>query len=351
MSHPQPDGAAHMPLAPASSVTPRTAAMLITLLIILLAAPLIGTRPAWAQVEDTGSTDVARTDTASPHTAPSRPAPAAPTPTWDVSFAESLMAEGDYYRAITAYKFLAHHQREHVRQYRYHMGEAYRLLGKYQLALKHFATALHSPNPSPDQKAPIPFVDRVRGQMALIQLAQRAPGPARVTLGEATQLKLTALHPLMLSVADLHEEKWRAASTHAHNAQRRAAVGDAVHRAATQLKGAIDSAEQIPHRSPIIAGLLSGLLPGAGQAYTGHWVDAVQAFALVGAFAFTTTVAYLYESEGNRPFIFTGISLSVTALFHITNIVGAIRTANYHNQKKRHDHFAPSLTRFYRLSF
>ena len=35
-------------------------------------------------------------------------------------------------------------------------------------------------------------------------------------------------------------------------------------------------------RSPVVAGVASFIAPGAGQAYSGHWADAAQAFSFVG---------------------------------------------------------------------
>jgi hypothetical protein len=66
----------------------------------------------------------------------------------------------------------------------------------------------------------------------------------------------------------------------------------------------------------------------------GHWWDALQAAAFVGAFALTSFVAYEYDHSRGGPYWLTGISLSLTGVLHLANILGAERTAGYYNQRQ-----------------
>jgi hypothetical protein len=87
-------------------------------------------------------------------------------------------------------------------------------------------------------------------------------------------------------------------------------------------------------RSPVLATALSMVLPGSGQAYSGHWFDAGQAFAMVGFFGFSTYAAWRYDTRVSHNYVLTGISAAITALFYASNVYGAYKTAEYYNQNK-----------------
>jgi len=87
-------------------------------------------------------------------------------------------------------------------------------------------------------------------------------------------------------------------------------------------------------RSPVLAGALSALIPGAGQIYTGHWFDGGQAAAFVGVFSLAAWGTYLYDSKVSGNYGLTIAVASVAGLFHLSNIYGATKTAEYFNQNQ-----------------
>ena len=58
----------------------------------------------------------------------------------------------------------------------------------------------------------------------------------------------------------------------------------------SELENLIQQGQKIVHKNPMVAMVLSALLPGAGQAYAGEWVDAANSFFIN---ALTTTL-YVY---------------------------------------------------------
>jgi hypothetical protein len=81
---------------------------------------------------------------------------------------------------------------------------------------------------------------------------------------------------------------------------------------------------QLPVQRPWLAGLLSALLPGAGQVYNGRWLDASLAFVLTGA-TVAGTVALLARPQPEWGF---GIPLGLLALvFYSGSIVNAVGDA------------------------
>lgn len=59
--------------------------------------------------------------------------------------------------------------------------------------------------------------------------------------------------------------------------------GDALYPHAAALVDEVSAWDRVPYRSPALAGVLSGVLPGAGQAYTGNWGEASSALLVNGA--------------------------------------------------------------------
>jgi TM2 domain-containing membrane protein YozV len=80
-------------------------------------------------------------------------------------------------------------------------------------------------------------------------------------------------------------------------------------------------------RSPVLAGVLSAVIPGAGKIYTGRYLDGVLAFISTGLLAF---IAYDNFEAGHdtRAWIFTGLA----SLFYAGNIYGSASSASEFNR-------------------
>ncbi len=79
-------------------------------------------------------------------------------------------------------------------------------------------------------------------------------------------------------------------------------------------------------RSPFIAGFLSLFIPGAGQVYAGRRGDGFYSFLVVGTLA---GISYYYKKkEENGKFL---TFLSLTSVFHLGNIYGAIIASRDYN--------------------
>jgi hypothetical protein len=60
-------------------------------------------------------------------------------------------------------------------------------------------------------------------------------------------------------------------------------AGDPLYPSAQAMITAVSGWDRVPYRSPALAGTLSAILPGAGQAYTGMWGEAASALLVNGA--------------------------------------------------------------------
>jgi hypothetical protein len=91
-------------------------------------------------------------------------------------------------------------------------------------------------------------------------------------------------------------------------------------------------AEELPLKSPITAGTLAALLPGAGHLYLERPQDALIAFSVNGLFGWGAVSSFL---QGN---IGLGVLFSVIELaWYSGNIYSAVNTAHKINRKKESD--------------
>ena len=90
-------------------------------------------------------------------------------------------------------------------------------------------------------------------------------------------------------------------------------------------------------RSPYLSGFLSALLPGAGQFYSSHPIDGLQAMLVVGAGTLFSVVSTNGYRSGELHVSIPIATISITALFHYANILSGQRTAIYRNMKLKRD--------------
>ncbi len=91
-------------------------------------------------------------------------------------------------------------------------------------------------------------------------------------------------------------------------------------------------------KSPRKAALLSALIPGLGQYYASHTVDAAQSLLVVGAGILYSTVAYKAYEQDDLGLGLTSLTIGTTAMFHYANILSGQRTAIYRNMKLKRDY-------------
>jgi tetratricopeptide (TPR) repeat protein len=254
----------------------------------------------------------------------------------DLDFAKSLMAEQDYFRAISVLKEVRFFSTdERLRQLcDIKIGEAYLWSNKYDMSISTFGRLLSAD-----------VLDEERNREVDILLGLNYIGLRTFPVAEPYFKKAldagSGFFPLLyLGLVEAEKGGWdesesflsRAISASESESQRAVVTGlrDSVHRGTA-----------LPSRSPFLAGLLSTIVPGAGQVYTGHYVDAAQAFLAVGALSFAAYGFYLHDSSSGNSYVLTGLGVIAAALFHTANIYGAAKTAEYYNTKQREDFLVP----------
>jgi len=98
------------------------------------------------------------------------------------------------------------------------------------------------------------------------------------------------------------------------------------------LAAELDQFEALPRKSAALAGTLSALLPGAGQAYTGRYRQAAVSFLLNAAFLLGAVEAF--DNDNNTV---GGILLFFELGWYGGNIYNAMNNAHKFNHRIRHD--------------
>lgn len=102
-------------------------------------------------------------------------------------------------------------------------------------------------------------------------------------------------------------------------------------------------------KSPVLAGILSGIIPGAGQIYTGHTFDALNSLTLTGLLGGTSGVLWYYEMErdhNDRNYFLPTFSTVLFSFFYITNIYNSVNSANRYNSFQENKYYGNVLDKF-----
>lgn len=254
------------------------------------------------------------------------------------AFGDHLFQQGDYYRAITEYERFVFLAPEHAEasEVRLRIGEAYYFGEKWDAAARVFR-ALETSEKNQD-------VRRVSA-LYLAAVAMRQKEIQR------------SIDLLEKYLADFPDDAWRndvicqlilldLRSGRAGEAERRMAEANAGGTAPLPL-GAADLEEwkRLPRKSPVLAGSLSAILPGVGQAYVGHWSDAALAFGLNAVFFWGTYEAFDRDENVLGCFL---LALDTTWYFgNVYNAANGARRVNQNGQKR----FFENLDVRYGLTF
>ena len=91
----------------------------------------------------------------------------------------------------------------------------------------------------------------------------------------------------------------------------------------------LDRIPHLPYRSPVLAGFLSALVPGAGQFYAGETRDALLSFLVNGAL-----IAATYQAFDREVYGVGGVVGVVAVGFYSGSVYGAVNSAHHANRNR-----------------
>jgi len=240
------------------------------------------------------------------------------------TFAESLFLEGDYFRAITEYKrfMFLYPQEKLAEKASFKIAESYYKGKKW--------------------KESIESVDCFTAKYANSFLTAEALYIKGLSEKELKYYNnaLTTFHELIKKRSLMHTDKaiFQTAIVLMHMEEWQEArrmfmivpnTSDLYQSSKVYLKG-LDHLDQIPLKSPFIAGTLATLLPGSGHLYLKHYSEAVASLLLNGAFIWAAVE--LFQHNNN-------VAGTIVSFFEVGwysgNVYSAISSAHKYNMMSK----------------
>jgi len=237
-------------------------------------------------------------------------------------FAEQLMREGEYFRAITEYRRFLFYYPDDPRRAMVHfsIGLAFYRGESYGEALQTFqeVTQQYPQNPYGKQAWLWQGESLIRqGQYASAEQIYKAIAEHFPDERIGQQARFQRAWTL------LYQRQWRNAAAQFQQVE---PTSDLYQKAQLLVQEAL-AGERLPTKSPVLAGIFSGLLPGGGQLYNGRLGDALLAFFLNSLFI----VGAIEAIHNDAPAI-AGILSFLEAGWYAGNVFGAINSAHKYNR-------------------
>lgn len=246
-------------------------------------------------------------------------------------FSETLFAEGDYYRAITEYKRFKYFYPIDilVEKSDFRIGECYFKAGRRSEAID----ALNAFIRQYPASALRPDALYLKGQA---EKEQKRYADALVTFDELIRIGGALYHDRALyaqALVLLAQQDWqRAINTFATLPQE-----SPLYPSAKRYADGLGRMDDLPRKSPALAGTLAAVMPGAGHLYTERPRDALISFVLNGSFIWAAVE--LFRNNNN-------IAGGIVAFFELGwyggNIYSAVNSAHKYNKRIR-DEFLQGL--------
>jgi TolA-binding protein len=237
-------------------------------------------------------------------------------------FADHLLHDGEYFRAITEYRrFLFTYPADtRAAMVLFRIGQAFFRGESYAEALQTFQELeRRDPDGSYGQQA------RLWQGESLLRQARYAAAEQIYTrfIDQTEQASLTPYAHYQRGWTFLYRRQWQEAA----RSWQHVPPDHQLYPAAQQLVSEAQAGERLPQKSPALAGFLSGVLPGSGQLYNGRRGDALLAFLLNGLF-----IAGTIEAIDQGELAVAGILSFFEAGWYVGNVYGAVNGAHKHNR-------------------
>jgi outer membrane protein assembly factor BamD (BamD/ComL family)/TM2 domain-containing membrane protein YozV len=240
-----------------------------------------------------------------------------------LSFADHLFEQGDYYRAITEYErvIFFYPDLPQAKQARFQIAHAYLKGEKFDQAIARFrALADEYRNEELGRKS-LSMVGEAYYQKRDYGRAADVFTVFIETYPDDTRADSARV---MLGWSHLRQGDWQEAG----GEFQKVPAGSSLRKQAEGLAEESKNYPDIPKKSPLLAGGLSAVLPGAGQLYVGRPGDAAVSFLLNGVFILATVEAFHHDNNAAG-----GILLFFESGWYLGNIYNATGSAHKYNRQ------------------
>lgn len=246
------------------------------------------------------------------------------TPENILKFADFLYTEGDYLRAASEYQRYLFYQPQKSEQIHYKIAVCYRFGGKTEQALQGFETLLQT---HPEGR----FASRVYYQIGATYFLQDQLERSAQFLTEAlpriTDARQHAEAEQLIGLSYLKQKRWSKASE-VFKALQKSDVMQVREKAVTYHKYA-EKGENLPTRSPFLAGAFSTIVPGTGRLYTGRFSDALTTLFTIGITGWQAYDGFRRDGLSSAKGWTLG---TLCGIFYVGNIYGSVISARVYNR-------------------
>lgn len=242
-----------------------------------------------------------------------------------MDLADHFFREGDYYRAITEYKrFLFFFpQSGRVEEALWKIAKSYVNGQKWDETISACDDWLKKfPTSSRASEAyllkGLAFAEKKEFSQARYFFQKTQENSPGTPPGDEAQFQIARTY--------LKEERWREAADEFRKINKTSKL----YPKGEYWADGLDRMDAVPHKSPVGAGILAAILPGAGHVYCERYRDAAIAFLLNGAFIWG-----MIESFEHNNYVVGGILTFFELGWYSGNIYSAVASAHKYNKKKR----------------
>jgi tetratricopeptide (TPR) repeat protein len=242
-------------------------------------------------------------------------------------FADSLFEDKDFYRAITEYKrfiFFYPEARMMCEKAYFKIGISYYAAKRYEESIEALTTFIGK---YPESSFLIDALyHKGLAEKALKQYDRSVSTFQHIIDTDKGEYRNKAVYQQALIYID--QENWvNARQSFSHIPE-----GSALYPSASVFLQGIDNIDNIPYKSPAVAGTLAAILPGSGHLYTERPRDALVAFLLNGAFILAAV-----ELFNDDEYVTGGIVTFFELGWYSGNIYSAVNCAHKYNKRMKKD--------------
>ncbi|MEN6463803.1 MAG: tetratricopeptide repeat protein [Syntrophaceae bacterium] len=276
-----------------------------------------------------------------------------PDPEKQFSFAESLFEQGDFFRAITEYKrfIFFYPEDELVEDSYFRIGESYFHAGRWEETITSLDDFLNE----------FPESDLADAALFIRATAQKNLKRYDEALTSFDQIIKRGIEPYrdqaiyqsaLVYVARNDWEKAKSVFSMMPGSS-------PLYPAAKTFSSGLEKINEVPSKSPVVAGTLAAVLPGSGHVYTERYRDAAIAFLLNGAFIWSAVELFRKDE-----YVTGGIVTFFELGWYSGNIYSAVSSAHKYNERSKGEYikelqersalsisYSPDFGRFLKLSF
>jgi TolA-binding protein/TM2 domain-containing membrane protein YozV len=247
-----------------------------------------------------------------------------------LKIADAFMEEGEYYRAVTEYKkFLILFPDSAKADYAsFEIAMAYFKGEEYGAAARSFL-ALREKYPDSGYAIQAGYLEGV--SQWKLKNYDRARAALEILVEQYPESEYAPRSLVVICLAALDENKAEVSRQALKRFLERYPdhLGEENVREALAL---LDRYQELPEKSPVLAGVMSAILPGSGYIYAEHYGDGITAFLINGLFIAGTITAIHQEN-----YAVAGIVGGVGVPFYLGNIYGSANAAKKWNLGVRNE--------------